>query len=401
MTDFDKVIDRYNTYSTQWDYVEDRFGESKLLPFSISDMDFEIPLGTKGVLEKAIDRGVFGYTRWNHLDFKEAISHWFKSEFDCQIASDWLVYSPSVIYSLSNFIQLLGKESNKVVTLTPCYDAFFNTVNENNGQLLHVSLKKTNGVFTIDFEAVEQLFRDEKPAIFLLCNPHNPTGRSFTKAELSKVIRLCNQYNVAIISDEIHMDIRRPEVKHYPILSFIKQIQVPVVLLSSASKTFNTPGLGCSYGAIPDPLLREKFLAILKGRDGLSSVPYLGMLALQECYQEEKTWVEKLNGYLDENFMYVYETLKNHPYLDFNIPQATYLAWIELKNFSGEMSRLQDVLIHEEKVAIMRGDTYGEEGSNYLRLNLGAPQTKVRTGVQALLKSVEKVVKQSKTQVEK
>lgn len=390
MANFDKVINRYGTYSTQWDYVQDRFGESKLLPFSISDMDFEIPSGTKEILGQAVSHGVFGYTRWNHKDFKNSISQWFKNEFECTLENEWIVFSPSVIYSLSVFIQLLGKKQKRIVTFTPCYDAFFNTVRENGGTIIPASLKKVQGEFVIDFEKLKYIFKTEHPEFFLLCNPHNPTGRSFTVSELTLLIDLCNQHNVAIISDEIHMDIRRPGIKHYPILFFLKQIKVPVILLSSASKSFNTPGLGCSYAIIPDQTLKEKFLKILKERDGLSSVPYLGMLALQECYTSEKKWLNELNDYIDGNFKYLYETLKNHSQLHFVIPESTYLGWIEIKKANLDMNHLQNILIHEEKVAIMRGDTYGKEGSNYLRLNLGAPLSKIKVGTEALLKSLDK-----------
>ena len=400
MTDFNQVVNRYGTYSTQWDYVQDRFGEEALLPFSISDMDFAIPAGTKEVLANAVTRGVFGYTRWNHPDFKGAISRWFDCEFNCEVDEEWIVFSPSVIYSLSILIQLLGKGRNKVVTFTPCYDAFFNTIRENAGELFSASLKKNDGHFEIDFADLENLFETEKPEIFLLCNPHNPTGRAFTLAELTRLIELCNQYQVAIISDEIHMDIRRPGISHHPILALYHEIEVPVVLLSSASKTFNTPGLGCSYGLIPAEALREEFLTILKARDGLSSAPYLGMIALQDCYNNEKPWLAELNRYVDQNFQYVLTALENHPHIDCYLPETTYLAWLEVKDLPVEMDQLQDILVHEEKVAIMRGDTYGIEGRNYLRLNLGAPQSKIRTGVAALLRALEKSSVRSSQSVE-
>lgn len=392
MNNFDKVVNRYGTYSTQWDYVQDRFGESNLLPFSISDTDFEIPQGTKEVLKKAVERGVFGYTRWNHQDFKGAITQWFKKYFSCELEDNWVVYSPSVIYSLSICIQLLGKRNKKIVTLTPCYDAFFNCIRENDGELIKASLKLEDGRFKIDFSYLEKIFQTENPAIFLLCNPHNPTGRSFSIYELKKIIQLCNQYKVAIISDEIHMDVRRKEVIHNPILKFAEEIETPVVLLSSASKTFNIPGLGCSYGIIPEKKLREEFLQILKGRDGLSSVPYLGMLALQDCYNNEGPWLKDLNEYIDKNFSYVYEKLKDNKNFQFLIPESTYLGWIKVNNIEN-MDLLQKTLIHDEKVAIMPGITYGIEGASYLRLNLGAPLEKISLGIEALIKSVDVLAK--------
>lgn len=394
MSNFREQRSRYDTYSTQWDYVQDRFGEKNLLPFSISDTDFMIPDGTIDVLSKAVDRGFFGYTRWNHLDYKQSISRWFQQAFTCWIDPNWCVYSPSVIYSLSVCLQLLSKTGEKIVTFTPCYDAFFNCISGNERALITFSLTNDKERFTIDFSALEEIFAAEKPAIFLLCNPHNPTGRVFTEEELTHLITLCNKYSVAIISDEIHMDVRRPGKKHLPILAFINQIEVPVVLLSSASKTFNSPGLGGSYGIFPEEVLREKFLNILKGRDGLSSIPYPALLATMDCYNNQKQWVEELNRTVDENFTALKGILAKEPRIDFRIPEATYLGWINIAKLPYTMDELQTVLVKQEKVAIMKGETYGVEGQRYLRFNLGAPKEKIVDGAERLLRAIRSLDEQ-------
>lgn len=394
MSNFKEQRSRYDTYSTQWDYAQDRFGEKNLLPFSISDTDFMIPGGTIDVLSKAVDRGFFGYTRWNHLDYKQSISRWFQQAFTCRIDPNWCVYSPSVIYSLSVCLQLLSKTGDKIVTFTPCYDAFFNCINGNERALITFSLTNDKERFTIDFFALEEIFVAEKPAIFLLCNPHNPTGRVFTEEELTHLITLCNKYSVAIISDEIHMDVRRPDKKHLPILMFINQIEVPVVLLSSASKTFNSPGLGGSYGIFSEEVLREKFLNILKGRDGLSSIPYPALLATMDCYNNQKQWVEELNRTVDENFTALKGILAKDPRIDFRVPEATYLGWINIAKLPYTMDELQTVLVKQEKVAIMKGETYGVEGQRYLRFNLGAPKEKIVDGAERLLRAIRSLDEQ-------
>ena len=384
--DFDQTYSRYGTYSTQWDYVKDRFGEENLLPFSISDMDFKIPAGTRETLKAAVENGFFGYTRWNHQDFKGAIQHWFKSRFQLDIQSEWCVYSPSVIYSLSVFLQILTQPSDGIVTLTPCYDAFYHTIRENNRELVPCPLVYEKGrPYQIDFKHLEVLFQNQKTTAFLLCNPHNPTGRAFTSTELQQIIDLCNRYQIAIITDEIHMDVRRAGVRHLPILNFRQTINVPLVLLSSPSKTFNSPGLGGSYGIVPDEGLRNQFLNILKGRDGLSSIPYPALLGLMDCYLHQGEWVEKLNEYVDETFRLVNARLNQHPHLTFIIPEATYLGWIDISGLPMDMDELQKRLVQEAKVAIMKGETYGPEGKHFLRLNLGAPRSKVLDGVERLL----------------
>ncbi|MEG1504311.1 MAG: aminotransferase class I/II-fold pyridoxal phosphate-dependent enzyme [Enterococcus sp.] len=394
MSNFKEQRSRYGTYSTQWDYVQDRFGEKDLLPFSISDTDFMIPDGTIDVLSQAVERGFFGYTRWNHLDYKQSISGWFQQEFDCEIDPEWCVYSPSVIYSLSVCIQLLSQEGDKILTFTPCYDAFFHCIGGNKRELLPFSLTNQEEYFTIDFEALEKVIRLENPTILLLCNPHNPTGRVFTKNELNQIIDLCNQYDIAIISDEIHMDVRRPGQKHLPILSFIEDLAVPTVLLSSASKTFNSPGLGGSYGIFSDENLRERFLAILKGRDGLSSIPYPALLATIDCYRNQKGWLEELNQTIDDNFVMLKEIIAPDSRIQFKLPEATYLGWINIEQLPYSMEEVQAVLIQQEKVAIMKGETYGIEGKNYLRFNLGAPKEKIIDGAQRLMRAIQYLDKQ-------
>lgn len=261
--------------------------------------------------------------------------------------------------------------------------------------MITFSLTNDKERFTIDFSALEEIFAAEKPAIFLLCNPHNPTGRVFTEEELTHLITLCNKYSVAIISDEIHMDVRRPGKKHLPILAFINQIEVPVVLLSSASKTFNSPGLGGSYGIFPEEVLREKFLNILKGRDGLSSIPYPALLATMDCYNNQKQWVEELNRTVDENFTALKEILAKDSRIDFRIPEATYLGWINIAKLPYTMDELQTVLVKQEKVAIMKGETYGVEGQRYLRFNLGAPKEKIVDGAERLLRAIRSLDERS------
>ncbi len=389
MTNFKEERSRYGTYSTQWDYVQDRFGEKNLLPFTISDMDFTIPDGTKDVLQQAVSKGFFGYTRWNHPDYKESITTWFSKQFQTQFAEDWCIYSPSVIYSLSVFISLLSKKNEKIVTFTPCYDAFFQCIAQNQRKLISFSLSENQGQFEIDFVALEALLATELPTIFLLCNPHNPTGRVFTQQELRQLISLCNDYQIALISDEIHMDVRRPNQCHVPILKLRDQIKVPVVLLSSPSKTFNLPGLGGSYAVVPDAALRAAFLAILKGRDGVSSIPYLALLATMDCYNNQEKWVINLNQVIDRNFKLIQKKLVTELSLPFQIPEATYLAWINLGQQPFTMEVLQEQLVHSEKVAIMRGDTYGREGKNYLRLNLGAPESKISEGLDRLIRGIK------------
>jgi cystathionine beta-lyase len=377
--DFDTVVNRYGTYSTQWDFVKDRFGKDNLLPFTISDMDFKVPEGVSQVIIKVAKKGLFGYTRWNNPDLKNAITNWFSRRYQCDISSDWIVYSPSVIFSLAKLIEQFSHKGDKIVTFSPCYDAFINTI-ESNGRCL-VELNINKGV---DFSKLELVFQQEHPSIFLLCNPENPLGIAWTEDEMLKMVQLCNAYHVNIISDEIHMDIRRKGIKAISLADYFKFLTVHSAVITSATKAFNTPSLIFSYALIPDELDRLTFLHVLKAKNALSSTSYLGMLALIDCYNNEENWLNQLNDYIDANFEYTQKYLKDNLDLTFIIPKATYLAWIDISPLQIPMKQLQSTLVNKEEVAIMDGRVYGNGGANYLRFNEGASRKKIIDGLERL-----------------
>ncbi|MBY6272789.1 MAG: beta-cystathionase [Bacillaceae bacterium] len=386
---FDQIIDRRGTYCTQWDYIEDRFGKRDLLPFSISDTDFRCPPEILRVLEARLNHGVFGYTRWNHADFKGAVRGWFQRQFSCPVDEDWIVYSPSVVYSISKLLEILTEEGDRIVLQTPAYDAFFKVIRESNRVLSANPLKNEDGVYRIDFADLEKKLADERAKVLLLCSPHNPTGRVWTEEELKTVIRLCEQYRVYLISDEIHMDIVFGPRPHLPILNVSEELN-HVMVCSSASKTFNIPGLGGSYTIIPDPSIRERFLNILKNRDGLSSASIFGMLATIAGYNHCSQWVKELADYIHGNMIAVEDFIRTHlPGVKFRVPESTFLAWIDVSGLSHSSEALQHALVHHAKVAIMPGETYGSPGKGFLRMNVGCPRAKVVEGLRRLKKAVE------------
>lgn len=382
--DFDTVVNRYGTYSTQWDYVQDRFGKADLLPFTISDMDFKVPDGVSDIISQTAKRGLFGYTRWNNPDLKNAIKGWFSRRYNCKIDTDWIVYSPAVIFTLAKLIEQFSDPKDKVVTFSPCYDAFINTIEANNRDLVEININQG-----VDFDKLEHVFQVEHPKVFVLCNPENPLGKVWTKDEMLKIVQLCNAYHVNIISDEIHMDIRRKGIVGTSLASYFKQLIVHSAVITSSTKAFNTPSLIFSYALIPDELDRLLFLHTLKAKNALSSTSYLGMLALIDCYNNEEDWLDQLNDYLDANFEYTKKTLKEELNLNFNIPEATYLGWIDISPLGIPMADLQKNLVENQSVAIMDGRVYGNGGSHYLRFNVGAPRQKIVDGLNGLIKAVK------------
>ncbi|VYU65648.1 Cystathionine beta-lyase PatB [Enterococcus casseliflavus] len=376
---FDEPINRKGTQCTQWDYVEDRFGEKNLLPFTISDTDFKVPAAVEAALIKRMQHPVFGYTRWNHNEFKQAVCKWYSERFNSMIKSDWLVYSPSVMYSVKQLVTLLSEPGDGIIIQTPAYDAFYKMIKENKRKIVPNTLIYDAKSYRIDFEELTRLMAQPENKVLLLCSPHNPTGRVWQKDELQRIIELAKTHDVFIISDEIHMDIVRKGQRHQPIIDLLQE---NVALVTSGSKTFNFPGLIYSYGIIPDPKLRERFLTQLKEADGLSSTSIFGMTATIAAYDNESKWVDQLNDYLDGNIAYVIAYLQeHHPELVVTKSEATYLMWIDCTALGLTMAELQQRMIQKGKVAIMSGELYGKEGRNFLRLNIGCSREKLIDGL--------------------
>ena len=384
---FDEIKDRRGTYCTQWDYVKDRFGKEGLLPFTISDMDLESPEEVAEALVKRINHKIFGYSRWNHDDFKNSIENWYKKRFSCEINKDWIVYSPSVIYAVSKFVEMKSEKGDGVLINTPGYDGFFKMILGNERRIISSPLKNINGKYEIDFEDFEKKCREAK--IFLLCSPHNPVGKVWTDEELTKIIEICKKNNVFIISDEIHMDIVYNK-KHIPIVSLGKDYLENIVLCTSASKTFNIPAFTGSYLFIPSEKNREDFLKILKERDALSSPSILAVIATMTAYNECEYWVDELIKYTENNIRFVKEYLeKNIPELFCEIPDGSYFAWIDFSKLGISSEEFQKYLIDIGEVAVMPGLTYGEEGRYFLRLNVACSIKKVEDGLKRIKKTVD------------
>ena len=386
MFDFSTVVDRHGTWCTQWDYVADRFGAADLLPFTISDMDFATAPCITEALHQRIHHGVFGYSRWKNEEFLAAVAHWFRQRFKSHIDTESLVYGPSVIYMVSELIRLWSTPGDGVVVHTPAYDAFYKAIEGNARQVVGVAMEKHATGWQGNRAALEAALAKPENKILLLCSPQNPTGKVWTREELSHMAELCARYDVAVISDEIHMDMVWGGRRHTP---WNEVARGKWALLSSGSKSFNIPALTGAWGLIGDEESHNGYLSALKGRDGLSSPSVLALTAHIAAYQQGEPWLDALRAYLEENLAYIARELHHaFPTLNWQPPEATYLAWIDLRPLNLDDKMLQKVLIEQQKVAIMPGYTYGDEGNGFVRLNAGCPRSKLEQGVQRLIAGI-------------
>ena len=377
-TDFNRVIDRHGTYSTQWDYAADRFGRADVLPFSISDTDFPVPEEVEKVLLARLSHPIFGYTRWNHDDYKQSVLRWFQRDGSAQgMDSEWVVYSPSVIFSVASFIRLLTAPGEGVIVCTPMYDAFYGVIEGNGRALVPVRQASAQEGYGLDWEALERAASNPRNRVMLLTNPHNPTGKVYTRSELERIHAICRAHDITVVSDDIHRDMVYEPARYVPLLDVSTE---GALIVCSSSKTFNTPGLIGSYCIIPDPILRERFLFELKQKNALSSVSILGMEAQICAYNRCESYVRDLVTHVRGNMEYLAEYVeKNLPGLRFSMPQGTYLAWIDVSGLGLASSELQDRLVNRGRVGIMSGSAYGDAG--YVRMNVACPRSKLEDGL--------------------
>lgn len=389
---FDEVYNRRGTYCTQWDYIQDRFGKKDLIPFSISDTDFRVPEPVYKKLQDVLQHQIYGYSRWNHDDFKGSIESYYKRRFKVNIDKNWVIYSPSVMYSVSLLLRLLCDKKGKVAAFNPMYDAFFNVVRDNNFDLEEIQLYENEGRYTIDFSEFEN--KISECDVLLLCSPHNPTGRVWTREELNLIVEMCKKHNVKIISDEIHSDVIMPGNNHIPMLDYYSEYE-EIYLVTSGSKTFNYPGLIGSYAIVPNERIYEDFLLQTRRKDFLNSVSILGMHATMISYNECDYYIDQLVEYVDTNLSYVEQFIKeNFRQIKFTKPESTYLAWIDCRELPFTCEEIQDALINVGGVGIMRGEVYG--GEKYLRLNCGCPLEKLKEGLNRMKKSIDYLYKSRK-----
>ncbi len=383
---FDHIIDRKGTYSTQWDYIADRFGRDDILPFSISDTDFPVPQAVQTAITKRMQHPIYGYTRWNHADYKSSIVDWFKLRNHVDINPEWICYSPSVVWSIGTLIRLKSLPGEAVATFAPMYDAFYGVIEQNDRLLIPVRLAAADAGYGIDWDSLETVLAQPQVKVFLLTNPHNPTGKVFLKDDLTRLADLAQQYGVFIISDDIHKDIVYEPAKYIPLTEVT---QTNMMLACSATKSFNTPGLGGAYLLLPDTELRELYLRELKSKNALSSASIFGITAQMACYSADGAeYLDQLVPYLQGNFQYVKQFLADRlPAIHFTLPEGTYLAWLNVAGLNLNSRQLQDQLVNKGHVGIMSGATYGD--SHYLRMNIACPRAKLEEGLARLLKGVD------------
>lgn len=378
---FDQIINRRGTRSVKWDlYTENE------LPMWVADMDFLSPQPMIDALQKRVAEGVFGYTL-DSKECKQVVVDWVKRRHQWDIELSDIIFVPGVVVGFNLGVVTLTEPTQNLTFQTPAYGPFY-PVADNHGlnQLRNSLVMDADGQYEIDFVDFEEKI-SSGPGVFLLCNPHNPTGRVFTEEELLKMGEICVRYGVPIISDEIHSDMIHAGSKHIPIANLSKEIADSTITLIAPSKTFNVAGLDGSIAIITNPELREKFLASRKGLVG--SVNLLAKTAMCACYTEGEEWLTQLLAYLEENMQVLEEFFRKEiPEVNFARPQGTFLAWVDMRalNLGENPSK---TIKEKTGVIVNDGAWFGEEGKGFVRLNFGCPRSMLMEGLEKIKKAVK------------
>ncbi|HIW34571.1 MAG TPA: pyridoxal phosphate-dependent aminotransferase [Candidatus Paenibacillus intestinavium] len=383
---FDEIIDRRNTRSYKWDQVGPLFGDASILPLWVADMDFYSPPSVQKVLQQRTDIGIYGYSIKNS-EYYEAITNWFERRHDWSIQQDWIIDVPSVVTTLSLSVDLYTKPGDAVVLQSPVYYPFYDVIKGNNRTVARNPLRIENGRYEMDFENLEQLFKDGAK-LMLLCNPHNPGGRVWERSELEKVAKLAIQYDVIVVSDEIHCDLTFEGHPHTPFASLSEEAANITITALAATKTFNIPGLHTSFAVISNSELREVFDKRVKVLS-IHMANHFAQDAVQAAYNEGEQWLDELIVYVKANLDYAVEYLGQHvPAVKSLESQGTYLLWLDCRAISEDPAELKELMYKKAKVAFNEGSTYGEEGAGWLRINLACPRSVLEQALKQFVNAI-------------
>lgn len=381
---FDRIISRRNSNSFKWDSAPD----PEILPMWVADMDFRTAPPIIEALVKRAQHGIFGYTKVPAA-YYDAVIQWFGRRHDFLIYSDWIMFTTGVVPALSAIIMALTEKGDKVIVQEPVYNCFFSSVRNNGCTLVSNDLVYRNGRYSIDFDDLERKASDPAAKLLLLCSPHNPAGRVWTKEELTHIGEICLRNRIIVISDEIHCDLVYDGHRHLPYGSICREFLMNSVTCTAPSKTFNLAGLQVANIIAADPDIREKINKTLNINE-VCEINCFAIEALISAYQEGESWLEELKNYLYGNYIVLCDFLnRNLPSLKVLPLEATYLAWIDCRALGMSSSDIVRKLYEEEKLWLNEGTLYGENGEGFIRINLACPWQILRKGLEKLKHALE------------
>ena len=385
--DFDEIIPRKGTNSIKWEAgaqlkewgITERFDDGTISLF-VADMDFACPQPVLDALHARVEMKMFGYSTQNtSTEYNDAIRGWFSRRHDWDISAESIVYSPGTVTAISTAINAYTNPGDGVIIQRPVYAPFTSSIENNNRIVVNNALVNNNGYYEIDFADLETKAKDPNNKLFVLCSPHNPVGRVWLPNELEQMAEICLKNDVVLVSDEIHGDLVRKGVLHYPIRTVVDDDRL--IACTAINKTFNTAGLHCSNIIIDNVEMREAFTAEL----GFALPTPFAISALIAAYNEGEEWLSQVNDYIDDNLTFVRDFLKEHmPQVKFTIPEGTYIGWMDFSAYGLSPEEVHDRIYNRANVTLEDGSMFGPEGADFQRICTPSPRSILEQALQRI-----------------
>ena len=389
MTDFDRLTDRRGTDCLKYDFAAERGYPAEVLPFWVADMDFPAPEPVVKALEQRARHGIFGYTDIKE-DYREILARWFQRRHGWQIEGEWLSITPGVVFGICTAIRAFTQPGEGVLICPPVYYPFAASIKANGRKLVESPLVEKDSRYEIDFQDFERKIVEGGVKLFVLCSPHNPVGRVWSRQELEQVAAICQKHQVLVVADEIHQDFVRPGHKHTVFASLGAEVADFTITCTSPSKTFNLAGLQISHIFISNESLRRRF------RHELEAVGYgepnaMAEVAAKAAYGEGEPWLTELLAYLEENLRRTRAFLaENLPQVKLIEPEGTYLLWLDCRGTGLSPEEQEEAIVQRGRIWLDEGRIFGAGGEGFQRINMACPWAILEEGLKRLAFALKK-----------
>ena len=387
MTNFEQPIDRLGSNSVKWDAILKSYNEENLLPLCIADMDFKAPAGVLQVYQKLLEHGILGYADTPDTLYT-AISNWEQEHFKLAVRKEEILFFSGVLAGITTAIQAFTKPNDVILIHDPVYPPFANIITTNRRQLVRSQLVEENGHFVMDLADMEEKFKQHQVKVMILCNPHNPGGRVWTKKELYQLGELCQKYQVLVLSDEIHQDLVFPPNKMTSFFNAGDGFSDFSLQFTSMTKTFNLAGIKNSVVFVKNEKLRSQL--IRKQEENFQQeINTFGLVGMEAAYETGEEWLAELLPYIQSNITYTMNFFQEQlPKVKIMKPEGTYLLWLDFSEYDLSDKELEERFVHKGKVVLNTGVSYGPSGKQHMRLNVACPRVVLEEGLNRIVRAL-------------
>ena len=391
--DFNEYIDRRGTDCVKWDNVASAFpgmDAAQAIPMWVADSDFRCPDEVTQAILKRAGSGVFGYCSGRTPALCDAVSGWMKKRYDWEIEQDWIVFTPGIVTALAQAVQALTEPGDGVIIQQPVYHPFEECAAANDRVVRNSGLICENGEYRMNFEQLEELAAEERTRLMILCSPHNPVGRVWSREELERVCGICKRHDVILVSDEIHADLLMKNVKFTATGPVAQEMGLKCISCCAPSKTFNVAGLQASAILIPDAEIREKFSRQLD-KNGVPGLNVFACVAMETAWTRGESYIDEVMDYIEANIDHALSFMERYtPKIKMRKPQGTYLGWVDLNGLGLEPEKAERFFEECAGIAVNGGSWFGKAGAGFVRVNFACHRSTLDRALERLRAAYEK-----------